>query len=321
MGGTTMSAGVMASAQGLLEGSSIATALPDLLSLLRSRILFGSPRTARVLVSPDELEPEFDSVWPLELTLDVSMCSAPGGSGDRGRAPGTIRGLSTQPAGVGGTGPNVEIGAGRRVGGETTGSTPSGRDKLCDLELDCGGGPGGGGGNGIPGSHLDVEELREREPGPVGVPIALAETARLEAGGLCSATMTGNASVVASKLSGGGLCEDDGWSLISIDPRGLDDDGWSLLISIDPRCLDDSGTSGVVGLRWKTFPRWLSSGCALSLDLVRDVGGGGGKAAAGTSGDGLYAAPPGLLRFSGDAETAESSGENPVAGLWLRGGE
>lgn len=68
-----MSAGVMASAQGLFEGSSIATALPVLLSLLRSRILFGSPRTARARVSPDELEPEVDSVCPLELTLDVSI--------------------------------------------------------------------------------------------------------------------------------------------------------------------------------------------------------------------------------------------------------
>jgi hypothetical protein len=207
MGGTTISAGVMASAQGLFEGSSTATALPVLLSLLRSRMLFGSPRTAWALVNPDELEPELDSVCPLELTLDVSMCSAPGGRGDRGRAaPGTIRGLSTQPAGVGGTGPNVEIGAGRRVGGDTTGSTPSGRDKLCDREPDCGGGgPGGGGGSGIPGSHLDVEELRERDEGPVGVPIALAETARLEAGGLCSAITAGNASVVDSKFSGGGL--------------------------------------------------------------------------------------------------------------------
>ena len=206
IGGTIISAGVMASAQGLFEGSSIATALPDLLSLLLSRILFGSPRTARALVNPDELEPEFDSVWPLELTLDVSRCSAPGGSGDRGRgAPGIIRGLSTQPAGVGGTGPNVEIGAGLRVGGDTMGSTPSGRDRLCDLEPDCGGGPGGGGGSGMPGPHLDVDELRERELGPVGVPIALADTARLEAGGLCSVTMVGNASVDGSKLSGGGL--------------------------------------------------------------------------------------------------------------------
>lgn len=135
------------------------------------------------------------------------------------------------------------------MGGDTTGSTPSGRDRLCDLEPDCGGGPGGGGGSGMPGSHLDVDELREREAGPVGVPIALADTARLEAGGLCSAITAGNASVDESKLSGGGLCEDDGGSLKSTDARGLDDDGWSLLISIDPRCLDDSGTSGVVDLR------------------------------------------------------------------------
>jgi hypothetical protein len=205
MGGTTISAGVMASAHGLFEGSSMATAFPERLSLLRSRMLFGSPRTARARVSPDELEPEFDSVvaWLLELTLEVSMCSPPGGSGERGRVVlGTMRGLSTQPAGVGGTGPSVEIGAGLRVGGDTTGSTPSGRDKLCDRELDCGGGPGGGGGRGIPGSHLDVDEVRERDP--VGVPIALADTARLDAGGLCSATMVGKSSVDGSIANGAG---------------------------------------------------------------------------------------------------------------------
>lgn len=102
-----MSEGVTASAQGLFDGSSIATVFPLLLSLLLSRILFGSPRTARFLVRPAELEPEFDSARPLEAVLEVSICNP--GCGDRDCVLGAIRGLSTQSAGVGGTGPNVEM--------------------------------------------------------------------------------------------------------------------------------------------------------------------------------------------------------------------
>lgn len=64
----------MASAQGLFDGSSTAEALfrPVLLSLRLSRIVFDSPRTARDLDKPEELEPELDSCVELE-TLDVSM--------------------------------------------------------------------------------------------------------------------------------------------------------------------------------------------------------------------------------------------------------
>lgn len=56
-GATVISDGVMASAQGLFEGSS-ATLFPLLLSLLLSRMLFGSPFTARCLVNPEDPEPE-----------------------------------------------------------------------------------------------------------------------------------------------------------------------------------------------------------------------------------------------------------------------
>jgi hypothetical protein len=48
-------------------------------------------------------------------------------------------------------------------------------------DLDCGGGFGGGGGNGIPGSHLDVEEPRDRDVD--GVLMAPAEAALRDAGG------------------------------------------------------------------------------------------------------------------------------------------
>jgi hypothetical protein len=54
---------------------------------------------------------------------------------------------------------------------------------LCDLEPG-GGGPGGGGGRGIPGSHREVDDPREREDD--GVLIAPADAALREAGGLAS---------------------------------------------------------------------------------------------------------------------------------------
>ena len=83
--------------------------------------------------------------------------------------------------GVGGTGPNDDIGPGLRVGGDNTRSAV--RVMLCDL--DCGGGgPGGGGGSGIPGSHLDDDEPCERDDD--GVLIAPVDAALLEAGGLDS---------------------------------------------------------------------------------------------------------------------------------------
>lgn len=88
----------------------------------------------------------------------------------------------------------------------------------------------------MPGAHLDVDAPRERDD--EGVPIALVDTARLEAGGHCSVTMIGKSSVVGWIVSGGGLLEG----------------AWSLLISIDVREIEDSGTSGPLGLRWKTFP-------------------------------------------------------------------
>lgn len=55
-----MSEGVIASAQGLFDASSTGAvvALLVLLSLLLSRILFGSPLTAGFLVNPEELDPE-----------------------------------------------------------------------------------------------------------------------------------------------------------------------------------------------------------------------------------------------------------------------
>jgi hypothetical protein len=72
--GAVISAGVIASAQGLLDGSSNGTALPCLLSLLLSRMLFGSPRMARDLINPAELPVELNSdVVLLAGGVDVSM--------------------------------------------------------------------------------------------------------------------------------------------------------------------------------------------------------------------------------------------------------
>jgi hypothetical protein len=73
--GTTISDGVMASAQGLFDGSGSDVFLPVLLSLLLSRMLLGSPLTARARYNPDELEPEFESGATLVVTLDVSICN------------------------------------------------------------------------------------------------------------------------------------------------------------------------------------------------------------------------------------------------------
>lgn len=175
----------IAVAQGLFEGSSTARVR---LSLLLSRMLLGSPRTAPARDSPDDWgPPELDSGPPvaaLELAeLDVSTCSAvlldelP---------PRDELSSSIQPAGVGGTGPREETAneaelPGRRVGGDVMRSVDEERLALCDL--DCGGGIGGGGGNGMPGSHLgrDAEEALEREL--EGVSIAPVDAARRDAGG------------------------------------------------------------------------------------------------------------------------------------------
>lgn len=175
--GTAISAGVIASCQGLFEGSSDVAVLLALLSFLLSRILLDSPVTFLDLTRPDELEPEFDSPavpeFILELMLEVSIVSPL-----LGDLPLPEVSSSTHPAGVGGTGPKFEVGPGLRVGGDTTRSVD--RDKLCDL--DCGGGgPGGGGGSGMPGSHLDDDDPRERDDD--GVLVAPAEAALLEAGG------------------------------------------------------------------------------------------------------------------------------------------
>lgn len=103
--GTTMSEGVMASAQGLLDISSLEEGcLRVLLSVLLWRMVLGSPFTACVLAKPEELDPELDSVTVLELTLEVSIVSPLFGD-----LPLTAISSSTQPAGVGGTGPNVDI--------------------------------------------------------------------------------------------------------------------------------------------------------------------------------------------------------------------
>ncbi len=91
--------------------------------------------------------------------------------------------LSTQPAGVGGTGPSdvTPLGGGRRVGGEMTGTIfLSTLCTLCDRDPD-GGGPGGGGGSGMPGSHLVCDVDRDRLD--VGVSMAPVDAARRAAGG------------------------------------------------------------------------------------------------------------------------------------------
>lgn len=128
VGGTTISAGVIASAQGLFDAASL-IALLVLLSFLLSRMLFGSPLLAGVRVNPDALDPEFDSVLCiLEFTLEVSICNS--GCGDL-PLPARFISSSTQPAGVGGTGPKFDMGPGLLVGGDITRSFV--RLILCDL--------------------------------------------------------------------------------------------------------------------------------------------------------------------------------------------
>lgn len=167
---------MIASAQGLFDKSSLPEGfLRVLLSVLLWRMVRGSPFTACVLANPEELDPELESATVLELTLDVSIVSPRFGD-----LPLPATSSSTHPAGVGGTGPSVDIWPGRRVGGEVIHSVV--RVILCDLAV--GGGPGGGGGKGIPGAHLVEDEPRERDD--EGVLIAPADAARREAGGLDS---------------------------------------------------------------------------------------------------------------------------------------
>jgi hypothetical protein len=294
--GTTISEGVMASAQGLLDGSSGAALLRVLLSVLLSRILFGSPRTACALANPEELDPELakSEVTVLEDALAVSMWSPLLGDLpliDMSSWP------STQPAGVGGTGPKVESRwGGLLVGGDTKWSFV----RVILWDLDCGGGPGGGGGNGIPGSHRVVEDPRERED--EGVLMAPADAALREAGGRESAI-------------GGWSSSDEGAASIDIGTGRLTAGGgtFSLLASGESRPL-----SGAV-LLVKVEMLNMFGGLSLEPARVRE-GGGGGKVGFETgSGDALYRLA-GETRAAGDMPERTSSLEITDA-RWFRGGE
>lgn len=223
-----------------------------------------------------------------ELILDVSIVSP-----RLGDLPLPDKSSSTHPAGVGGIGPNVDIWPGRRVGGDTTRSAD--RVMLCDL--DAGGGPGGGGGNGIPGSHLVEDELRERDD--EGVLIAPVDAALREAGGRESACCDPASS-------------DEGASIeIGAGRRTK----LSLLISGAAR-----GGSGAGRLANEAM---LNKDDGLSDEpaLVREIGGGGGGKTGfdAGSGDDRY-------RFAGETRVA---GDIPLDGSsaaiidvrLLRGGE
>jgi hypothetical protein len=192
--GAIFSPGDMALAQGLFEGSSTVRVR---LSLLLSRMLFGSPRTARARDSPEDAPPpdvlpEVDdsAAATLELAvLEVSMWRVL----VEEFPPLDDVSSSTQPAGVGGTGPREETASelecpGRRVGGDVMRSVDE--ERLALWDLDCGGGHGGGGGSGIPGSHLDLEVDEARDRALDGVSIAPVEAALREAGGRESTSPT-----------------------------------------------------------------------------------------------------------------------------------
>lgn len=152
-----------------------------LLSLRLSRSVF-SPLTAPVRANPLlELLPEAaESGFSLELVALEILSTREVRTGDGSRP--RLSSVSTQSAGVGGTGPNADtpLGGGRRVGGDMIGSLPLfGLDTLCDLEPG-GGGPGGGGGRGMPGSHRTCEA--DLDLAEVGVAIAPVEAALREAG-------------------------------------------------------------------------------------------------------------------------------------------
>jgi hypothetical protein len=128
--GTAISEGVMASTQGLFEFSSDEVIFLALLSLLLSRILLESPLTWLDLARPEEPDPELDSAvvvdGTVEATLEVSIVSPL-----LGDFPRPVTSSSTQPAGVGGTGPKFDDGpklvlscGGLLVGGDTIRSDP-----------------------------------------------------------------------------------------------------------------------------------------------------------------------------------------------------
>lgn len=135
------------------------------------------------------------------------------------------------------------------MGGDTTRSVE--RVILCDLEA--GGGPGGGGGSGMPGSHLAVEDPRERDE--VGVLIAPADAALREAGG---------------RTFGAPSSSDDGVSIEIGTGRGLEA-GISLASSTG--ALDASGAGRLVKEERLNIDGGLSPVPALAR-----VFGGGGKA-------------------------------------------
>lgn len=113
----------MASAQGLFEVSSVAGAFPDLLALLLSLMLLGSPRTALLLENPAELEPDCEPAGGIgsALAAPVFRGAKTGLVGSVGISFGSLLGLSTQPAGVGGIGPKFDIVCGLLVGGDIIG--------------------------------------------------------------------------------------------------------------------------------------------------------------------------------------------------------
>ncbi len=154
---------------------------------------------------------------------------------------------------------------------------------LCDLDAG-GGGPGGGGGSGIPGSHLVVDEPRDRDD--EGVLIAPVDAALREAGGRDSVGWDTSSS-------------DEGASIeIGTGRRGLG--AWSLLIS------GESLGASCVGLRENEEILNKDGGLSLEAALARPLGGGGGGNVGLEvgSGDDRY-------RFAGDSRVA---GEIPEEG-------
>ena len=155
-----------------------------LLSVRLSRKVF-SPLTAFVLARlPDWLSPEVadSGKAPALSTLDVSACEWPSGDDCHRGVRLLDESVSTQSAGVGGTGPRAAtpLGGGLRVGGDATGSLVLGLLTLWEREA-LGGGPGGGGGNGIPGPHLLCDADRDRAD--VGVSRAPVDAALRAPGG------------------------------------------------------------------------------------------------------------------------------------------
>ena len=135
-----------------------------------------------------EVVDEVSGCCALELAMLPASLTSETGGGDWPR--GWAEALSTQSAGVGGTGPRAATpsGGGRLVGGEVMGALSQGLLALCDCDREAdGGGPGGGGGRGIVVPQRTCEEDRERAE--VGVVTAGLDTARLAEGGMdCEAS-------------------------------------------------------------------------------------------------------------------------------------